>query len=126
MFTQNYCKVDYVLRLFIYAFVLLRREICYAFCSDPRVSCEIWTLMFYAKLYVLVRCGGRARTCDDFQQVPRSKIYCPVPHKEYLVCIFHSCAFYRMQDIHISCLVFDSLLLLYLLLLLSQRKRVCP
>ena len=68
---------------------------------------------------VVVR--GLATTSD---KSPAVKFYCPVPHKEYLFCIFHSCAFYRMQDIHFSCLVFDSLL--YLLLLLSQRKRVCP
>ena len=68
---------------------------------------------------VVVR--GLATTSD---KSPAVKFYCPVPHKEYLLCIFHSCAFYRMQDIHFSCLVFDSLL--YLLLLFSQRKRVCP
>ena len=53
---------------------------------------------------VVVR--GLATTSD---KSPAVKFYCPVPHKEYLLCIFHSCAFYRMQDIHFSCLVFDSL-----------------
>ena len=52
---------------------------------------------------VVVR--GLATTSD---KSPAVKFYCPVPHKEYLLCIFHSCAFYRMQDIHFSCLVFDS------------------
>ena len=50
---------------------------------------------------VVVR--GLATTSD---KSPAVKCYCPVPHKEYLLCIFHSCAFYRMQDIHFSCLVF--------------------
>ena len=68
---------------------------------------------------VVVR--GLATTSD---KSPAVKFYCPVPHKEYLLCIFHSFAFYRMQDIHFLCLVFDSLL--YLLYLLSQRKSVCP
>ena len=54
---------------------------------------------------VVVR--GLATTSD---KSPAVKFYCPVPHKEYLLCIFHSCAFYRMQDIHFSCLVLDSLL----------------
>ena len=64
----------------------------------------IGTLCIGTLVLVVVR--GLATTSD---KSPAVKFYCPVPYKEYLLCIFHSCAFYRMQDIHSSCFVFDSL-----------------
>ena len=53
---------------------------------------------------VVVR--GLATTSD---KSPAVKFYCPVPHNEYLLCIFHSCAFTVCKIFTFHVLVFDSL-----------------
>ena len=67
---------------------------------------------------VVVR--GLATTSD---KSPAVKFYCPVPQKEYLLCIFHSCAFYHVQDIHFSCLVFW--IHHFLLVVVALPKKTC-